>query len=148
MLTLFPWVLTVLLLVMLIIDRRRLCDGWSSRRWIPSEATILQILDTTSYMDTASQYRGSGVSRLEGRAYRYRYEVSGTLYESMRYSFEHEPREDMPVMEVDQQITIYHDPSDPRRAVIRRGLTWRSYWLPVAVGVSLAVNIWGQWFTY
>lgn len=108
----------------------------------------MQILDTTSYMDTASRYRGSGVSRLEGRAYLYRYEVSGTFYESMRYSFEHEPREDMPSMEVDQRITIYHDPSDPRRAVIRRGLTWRSYWLPVAAAASLVASICGEWFAH
>jgi hypothetical protein len=144
MMTLFPWGVPVLLMVMLIIDRRRLCDGWASRRWLPCQAIILQIQDTTSYMDTVSQSRGGGVNRLEGRAYRYRYEVNGTPYESMRYSFEHEPREDLRALEVDQQITVYYDPTQPRRAVIRRGLTWRSYWLPIAAIASLAFAIWRE----
>lgn len=141
MITLFPWGLTVFFVMLLFIDRRRLLDGWSSQRWKPVKATIMDIRDDTSFMRTESQYRGSGVARLESRVYRYRYEVDGVMYESMRYSFEHEPREEMWLFESGQEITVFHDPADPRRAVIRRGLTWRSGWLPLLTVAALAWSV-------
>lgn len=138
MIVLFPWGLTALLLALLFIDRRRLLDGWASRRWVPCNATILDVQDAVSFIRTESQYRGSGQARVASRAYRYRYEVSGMIYESWRYSFEHEPQEDMPSFEIGETISAYHDPADPRRAVIRRGLTWRSWWLPwLTIGLLL-----------
>ena len=67
MITLFPWGLTVFFVVLLFIDRSRLLDGWSSRRWKPVKATIMDIRDDTSFIQTEGQDRGKAVARLESR---------------------------------------------------------------------------------
>ncbi len=118
--------------VMTFFDRERLLDAWSSRKWLPTCAIVTEVRDKTHLLDSVSQYHGSSVSSVESRQYYYRYEVDGVTHESTRFSFDAESRNNMPYWEVGDEITIYYDPANPRRATIRRGLTMMSLWIPLA----------------
>jgi len=132
------FIVFLVLLWMTWVDRERLSDGWSSYAWQPVKATVMDIRDEEIQVGHHDA-DGSHSRSFRGRSYTYEYEAGGRTYQSMRYSFEDEGRHEMSVFEVGDLITVYHDPSDPRRAVIRRGLGLKSLFVPV---LTLLADIW------
>ncbi len=129
--SILPYALLLLFSWMTYMDRERLRDAWSSRRWTATKAIVTAIRDHVTQMETVSQYSGSNLANLETRNYVFLYSVDGVVYESSRYSFESESRSDLPLFEKGQEITIYYDPENPRRATIKQGFTVISLWVPL-----------------
>ena len=119
--------------------------GYASKKWPSAEGKI-----TSSYVQ--KQVRSIKDSSKKPTYYpkvRYQYEVGGKIYISDRISFSggeggEKKSESQAVADrypSGQKVIVYYDPKYPEKAVLERGLIWKTF-MPFIAGLAfLAVAI-------
>ena len=119
--------------------------GYASKKWPSVEGKI-----TSSYVQ--KQMRSVKDSSKKPTYYakvRYQYEVSGKIYTGDRISFSggeggEKKSESQAVVDhypSGQKVIVYYDPKHPDKAVLERGLIWKTF-MPLVAGLAfLAVAI-------
>jgi len=116
--------------------------GYASKKWPVAEGKV-----ASSYVQ--KQVRSIKDSSKKPTYYpkvRYEYPVGGNRYAGERISFSggeggEKKSEAEAVAErypSGQKVMVYYDPNDPARAVLQRGLIWKTF-MPLAAGLGFLV---------
>jgi hypothetical protein len=97
--------------------------AWQSRRWLPAPATVMDMKDHSFVIDSVNKYSAATTTKYVESEFMFRYTVNEVSHTSNCYSFGgHVDQLDAPFA-VGNVTTIYYDPHDPSRAVVKRGLS-------------------------
>lgn len=127
-------------------DRQTYRDAWRCRRWKSTRAIVTKIREEPFDVDVVSKRKRSRVERRKDRRYHFQYSVERTTYHSERYSFNGGLWPRPPVFKLRSKITLYYDPTNPGRSVVKRDIPPRLLLMPLVALGGVIWASWGSWF--
>ena len=103
-------------------ERESLLMAWASRHWRPVTGTITAIADGSFSIDSASQYTTASRTKYPEDMLTVTYKIDGHMFITTNYSFGGHCDQPFALHRVGDHLTVYYDPKDHRRAVIRKGV--------------------------
>lgn len=103
-------------------ERQLLRLAWASRRWIPTDGTIAEIADNSFFIDSVNKYTTATRTKYSEDRLTVCYEIEGQRFTTTNYSFGGHCDQPFGLHHVGDHLGVYYDPTDPTRAVIKKGV--------------------------
>jgi len=107
-------------------ERELIWLGFRSYSWPATEGEVVDSSDQSFVTAglTGSAATGVGDVRWRETAYGYTYSAGGRSYHSATYCFGGWSERITASYRLGEKVTVYYDPADPQRSVLRRGVTF------------------------
>lgn len=103
-------------------DRHQMSLAWASRKWLPAVGKVISIRDNSFEIDSASQLSVASSTRYYEDLITVKYEVNATVFTTGNYSFGGHIDQPWAIHQIGQAVTVFYDPSQPERSVVKRGI--------------------------
>jgi hypothetical protein len=97
--------------------------AWRSRAWLPTPATVVDMVDTSFVIDSVSAHTTASRTIFTETQFTFEYWVDEKVYWSTRFSFGGHVDQPWGGYSVGDKVTIHYDPDAADQAVLHRGLT-------------------------
>jgi len=143
-----PWILSALLLLFGLWvtygSRDLLLNGLRSYWWPKTKGKIIKAEDQSFFGPGLAGSAATEVVsvRYPETGYYYEYQVGLTRYTGDTYCFGVHIDKEPACYLIGDHVTVYHDPIDPKRAVLRRGVQLGTLFGPMVVAVGVGYSVW------
>jgi hypothetical protein len=103
-------------------DRHRMALAWASRKWRPTVGKVISLQDNSFDIDSANQVSVASSTRYYEDLITVKYEVNATVFTTGNYSFGDHIDQPWAIHQIGQTVTVFYDPSQPERSVVKRGI--------------------------
>lgn len=118
-------------------DRSTILIAWRSRNWSPATAEVVDMENNSFEIPSIGKYSSARSTRYVESQYTFKFDVKEVTYTSTCYSFGGHI-DQYGSFSVGDSVTIYYDPADPHRAVVKRSLSSSILSAPLFCVLTLA----------